>query len=188
MLSVSTVAAEEPFIITAASNCAWETLVIITAASVPRRSIWMEAFIIINRGSIGGRLKSEDPLIITVPSGTMDMEWWFFVKIILDSIRPVCDHDHMKYEVAINGNYLYYGKSDERAKDLFQAAINIMRSVGGTGRIVFSNSDNRGEKDFINGVEKEWEQALPSKEECVRAGTHMNRCTGDGYCKVCFQQ
>lgn len=23
-------------------------------------------------------------------------------------------------------------------------------------------------------------------DECKRAGTHMIRCTADGYCKVCF--
>ncbi len=29
---------------------------------------------------------------------------------------------------------------------------------------------------------------LPSIDQCVRAGTHMKRCTGDGYCKVCFDK
>jgi hypothetical protein len=29
---------------------------------------------------------------------------------------------------------------------------------------------------------------IPTIKECKRAGTHMLRCTGDGYCKVCFDR
>jgi hypothetical protein len=29
---------------------------------------------------------------------------------------------------------------------------------------------------------------LPSMSDCIAAGTHMLRCTADGYCKVCFQR
>jgi hypothetical protein len=29
---------------------------------------------------------------------------------------------------------------------------------------------------------------LPTLKACKEAGTHMLRCTGDGYCKVCFDR
>jgi hypothetical protein len=30
------------------------------------------------------------------------------------------------------------------------------------------------------------EERIPTIDECVRARTHMIRCTADGACKVCF--
>lgn len=32
------------------------------------------------------------------------------------------------------------------------------------------------------------EDKLPTMNACIKAGTHMLRCTGDGYCKVCFDR
>ena len=29
---------------------------------------------------------------------------------------------------------------------------------------------------------------LPTIKQCMKAGTHMLRCTGDGYCKVCYDR
>ena len=32
------------------------------------------------------------------------------------------------------------------------------------------------------------DEPLPTLEQCIEAGTHMIGCTGDGYCKVCFDR
>lgn len=61
----------------------------------------------------------------------------------------------MKYYVHINSVYTYEGRSHDKALEAFQVAINVMRSVKGTGSIWYKNADSMGERRFVNGEEQE---------------------------------
>ena len=60
----------------------------------------------------------------------------------------------MKYFVRIFPEYLYQGKSPEKAAEVLQTAVNVMRHVDGTGIVCFATAEKSGEYRFVGGVEK----------------------------------
>lgn len=57
----------------------------------------------------------------------------------------------MKYHVTVNSVCVYEGRSHDRALEVLQDMVSVVRAVKGTGWIRYANASSKGQIIFTNG-------------------------------------